>query len=438
MSIVSLLQREPLRHFFLCVLGLCMLAGVSSLWVFPVLDLPFVRSYITLQLVLFACYALACWLSKDLERGWFLWLMCALGVGMAALVVPLAPTMSDDMFRYVWDGQMQGWGVNPFFFPPSSEQLWPWADLANHPFINHPDYRTIYPPTAQWFFWLGGRLTPGSPLGYKCLLLLCHVMTAGVLGVWCRRRGLPLGRVLWFLWCPLPLFEVMLDGHVDGLAPVFVVSTVLLVQSRRPWLAGGMLALALLAKPLPLLLLPVFLWHLRWRDAFRLLLACGIVGVCLYLPYADAGALLFQSMRAYARHWSFNGPLYTLLNIWLLPWACRLILAICLFVFSVAWAFMPGPLERKAMFPLCGYVFLAPTLYPWYLVWLVPWLVMVPRLWLFWVVGTVCTSHYVQYVFANSGSWVLPMPVMLFEFVPVVWLLLLQWAWTRKRKAESL
>lgn len=434
------------RQLLLLLLGLLLVAGYASFSFFALLDPPFVLRYIGASFVLFALYGWAAWLSRDLHGGWLLGLLLFLGLLQALCMVHLAPSMSDDLYRYIWDGRMQAHGWNPFWYPPSSTQIEGFIEHKIHGFINHPDYRTVYPPMAQLLFWLAYVLTPGSWLGYKLLQLFFHICVVVLLGLWLKRRQLPMGRLLWYAWCPLPLFEVMLDGHLDGFAPALLLLALLAAQKRRPWLCGVALAAAILVKPLPLFVMPALLWHLRWRKAFQMALAFSLTCLLLYLPYLDAGAFLFKSLIAYSRHWSFNGPVYSLLNIWIVSDVCRLIGALCVIGAALFVPFTRLPLEQKVLVPLLVYLITAPTLYSWYLVWLVPWLVMIPRLWLFWLVGTVLASHFVHYEFSQANWWRLPLGVMVFEFGPFFLLLfadlggrLLQmWNETQQRRQEAL
>jgi hypothetical protein len=67
-----------------------------------------------------------------------------------AVLIPTDPVvLSKDMYRYIWDGRVQQNGINPFLYPPSSEELKPLRDDKIYPNINRKDYPTIYPAGAQ-------------------------------------------------------------------------------------------------------------------------------------------------------------------------------------------------------------------------------------------------------------------------------------------------
>ena len=109
-----------------------------------------------------------------------------------ALFVTLPPTLSDDIFRYVWEGQIQWHGWNPFVVAPTDpllsglrNDIWPW--------INNPDASAIYPPLAQLVF--KGLATFAGVTGFKIAFSLIDLLLVGVLLQGARRRSIEPGRV---------------------------------------------------------------------------------------------------------------------------------------------------------------------------------------------------------------------------------------------------
>ena len=62
------------------------------------------------------------------------------------------PMLSDDVYRYVWDGRVQLEGVHPYRYAPVDPALGTLRDAHVFPRINHPEVPTIYPPLAQSLF----------------------------------------------------------------------------------------------------------------------------------------------------------------------------------------------------------------------------------------------------------------------------------------------
>ncbi|GAB6841673.1 DUF2029 domain-containing protein [Methylorubrum rhodinum] len=224
------------------------------------------------------------------------WLILAVAVLLRAMLLPSLPFLSSDIYRYVWDGQVQAAGINPYRYLPVDPALEPLRDPAVFPWINRASYaHTIYPPAAQAVFALVGQVTATvtgmklAMVGFEALAVLC------LLGLLSLAR-LPRERVLIYAWNPLALWSFACDGHVDAVA-VGLLALALLCRARaREGLAGAVLAAAVLVKFLPVAAAPAFLRGGRfWRPA----LAGLAVIVVLYLPYLSAGPQVFGFLQGY-------------------------------------------------------------------------------------------------------------------------------------------
>ncbi len=409
------------------LLGLAILMGLVylSYHFLPLLDPPNAVAHVVVASCLFVVYLVAAWLGQRLRPSFLLYSLIGFGLLYRLILLPLDPSMSDDLYRYIWDGKMQSMGVNPYALPPSSSFLEPFKDGHIHPLINHSKLRTIYPPTSQLLFALAYQLHRDGYLGLKLLLFGAELATLLLLGFWLLYMGQPMGRLLWYAWCPLPIFELMLDGHLDGFGPPFLLAVLLAMRFRRPWMTGIFYAFGLLVKPLGMFVGPVMMWQLRWRAFFKTALSAAVILVLLHAPYIKAGTLIVEQLMHYSSHWYFNGPGFLILDIWFVPKFTRTFLA--LVVLSVAWItpFLRGlSLEQRFLFPLTAYMLTAPTLYPWYLVWIAPWLVMTPRPWLFWFVGSITLAHTVHDTYATTGIWQISPLIYTLEYLPLTVLLI--------------
>ena len=176
--------------------------------------------------------------------------LVAVALRLAALGGP--PVLSDDLFRYAWDGRVQAAGIDPYRYQPTNAQLrplrepWLWpdaagcADLGRNPDcsrINRATVRTIYPPVAQAWFAAVYRVG-GIDAQHKAW------QVAGLLGDVALVALLPLALRAWkrderwtalYALAPFPVVEVVNNGHVDGLAALFVVAALLAWARRRPY-----------------------------------------------------------------------------------------------------------------------------------------------------------------------------------------------------------
>jgi hypothetical protein len=222
-------------------------------------------------------------------------LILIVGIALQAIAFTAPPAHSSDLYRYMWDGQVQAAGIDPYMYPPTAAALvplrndfiWgPWAPhvarTAAHPFcvkaatsaegpaydtvagcarINRTPVPTIYPPVAEaWFTLVYLAAGDDSSTPIQVAMALCAILTTVVL-LWGLGR---LGRdprlaVLW-AWCPMAVLEVGNDGHSDVLGVLLTVIALLVLtigQSRKRLLAGGaLLGLALATKMTPAFVLP--------------------------------------------------------------------------------------------------------------------------------------------------------------------------------------
>src|SRR6185369_1154978 len=117
------------------------------------------------------------------------------------ILLPATPTLSDDIYRYIWEGGLQVEGLNPYLHAPSDPELAPYRDHI-YDRINNKELPAIYPPLMQWVFALGAL--PGrSPLVMKCLFVAADIGLILALGLLLRAKGLPGARCLIYAWNPL-------------------------------------------------------------------------------------------------------------------------------------------------------------------------------------------------------------------------------------------
>lgn len=334
-------------------------------------------------------------------------LIWTLAVGFRLTLLFSAPSLSDDIFRYVWDGRVLASGINPYRYAPQSEFLAHLRDDVIYPFINHPELPTIYPPVAQALFWIGKSLLD-SVLGVKLLLVGADLAIG-----WLLLKLLVLYQkdqrgVLIYLWHPLVIVEGAGSGHVDYLGVLGVLAALWAWKMRRDVWAFVFLGGAILTKFLPLIFLPSFVrWSDRWFPSnwrsFFVLPVCVLVG---YLPFVLLGGPLWGSLQTYAVHWEFNSPVFWTLRHFLGDGDFARQGVGFVLVCVLGWVTLKRHSPVKACFVLLScFVLLTPTLHPWYLVWLIPFLVFFPNIaWLGFSL-VVALSYEVLIGFRLEGVW---------------------------------
>jgi hypothetical protein len=203
--------------------------------------------------------------------------------------------LSDDIYRYVWDGMVQQAGINPYHYPPEAPELQFLRDETIFPMINRKWALTIYPPAAQLFFQGLAWLWPGQLVVMKAVILLADVGSMVLLLCLLQHLHLPQSRIVLYAWHPLVVVELGISGHLDGLMLPFVLLACLGVVYKRSWLTGISLALATLIKLYPAIVLPA--WYRR--GDWRMPLAFGAVVGLGYLLYLEAGVHLLGYLPHY-------------------------------------------------------------------------------------------------------------------------------------------
>ncbi|MDO7852435.1 glycosyltransferase 87 family protein [Hymenobacter convexus] len=355
------------------------------------------------QLVgLFAVAGLAYWwlLRTRLPLRW--------GLGAALMFrllwLPAMPALSDDLYRFRWDGLLVANGVNPFRFRPD-ELIADGARTAVpreaaraavlpelqqlYRQLNSPHYYSVYPPICQFVFGTAAKLFPTSDAGFaaclRVVILAAEVGTAWLLLALLPALGWPARRALSYLLHPLVVVELTGNLHFEGLVFGFILLAIWLL-SRQKW-AGSAVALGLgvATKLLPLLVLPLLVRRLGGRRFAAYAALCLGTVALLFGPFlsVDLFINIARSLKLYFRSFEFNASLYYLLRpigIWLTTYNQIAIIGPGLAILSglagLALAWRERRRELASLVPtlllmLTAYYAAATTVHPWYLTLLV-------------------------------------------------------------------
>lgn len=335
------------------------------------------------------------------------------------ILLPTAPTLSTDLYRYLWDGRVAVAGVSPYRYPANAPEVARFRDEAVYPRVNHADWRTIYPPGAQLLFWAMARVAPASVLAFKLLIVSCDLLALGLLVGWLRALGRPPAWALVYAWHPLVVVELAGSGHLDAVALAASVAALWAATRGREGWAAVLVGAGALVKLYPLLLLPA-VWR---RRPGRALAACAAVLAAGYALSLREGAAVFGSLARYVGEEEFNGSVRAALEVLLAPFgapglaAARLVPLVALAGAAVAvgvWA-RETPAWRRALWLVGGYLLATPSLFPWYTLWIVPLLAVAPAWPWLYLTGAVALTYL---VFAGP-VWDIPAWVTAVEFGPL-------------------
>ncbi len=332
-----------------------------------------------------------------------------LGALLFRLVLfPLAPTLSEDIQRYRWEGRVQQAGYNPYSIRPDDPRLAPLRD-ANWNAVPGRDIPTIYPPLSELLWRLGYRFLPG-PVAFKLPFLLADLLLVGMLASWVRFSGGRNITLAIYAWNPLVVIEYAASGHHDALAIAAVFAACLLIIRGRGTLSTLVLAAGALVKVFPIVLFPLWLRRVGWPRSLwgwlNALAALALAAVCTW-PFRSAWPQLLDSLAYYQSRWQHNNASLFALLAWFTG-SSQVAGGIGAGVVAglSIWAAVRRTDSIRAACILFGaIVLLSPNAFSWYFTWLLPFIAFFPNP--AWLLLTVLQflSYHVLIDFQATGAW---------------------------------
>jgi alpha-1,6-mannosyltransferase len=323
----------------------------------------------------------------------------------------VAPGTDDDVHRYLWDGRVQRLGYNPYAVVPNDPAL---AGLHTPETrtLNNPDVPSPYPAGAQLFF-RGVTAIHESIFALKVAFVVCDLAIVLVLLDILRFSGEGAHWVLAYAWNPLLATEVAGSGHIDIVGVLLLVVSAAALGRRWRTVAAVAFGLAVAVKLFPIVLLPLYWKRVRARDAALALFAVGL----LYAPFLNHGWIPIGSLGTYVQRFRFNDPVFATLERVAAP---QVVVGLAVLVgFLIAfWLRNKTSASSSDAFawPMAATFLCAPVVYPWYLLWLLPFVrssSTVPLI--VWTVSIIPT-YYVWHLRTLGRPWLVPWWIMLLEY----------------------
>src|SRR6266403_3970522 len=321
------------------------------------------------------------------------------------------PGLDDDIHRYVWDGRVQRLGYNPYLLVPSDPAL---AGLhtSETRTLNNPEVPSPYPAGAQLFFRAVTSIQE-STFALKLAFVLCDLAIVLVLLDYLRRIRQGEHWVLAYAWHPLLAIEVAGSGHVDIVGVLLLLVSVAALVRRWRAVAALAFGLAVSVKFLPIVLLPLCWKRVRLRDST---LAAIVVGL-LYVPFLNHGRIPIGSLGTYVQRFRFNDPVFATLERVTAPQVVAG-LAVLVGFLTAIWMRKKSAEGSSDAFawPMAASLLCAPVVYPWYLLWLLPFIrstSTVPIM--IWTLSIIPT-YYVWHLRTVGRPWLVPDWIMMLEY----------------------
>ena len=336
--------------------------------------------------ILFGCYYLILKHPNTKERH-----LSYLAIGLRLIFLMAIPNLSQDFYRFIWDGRLLLAGLNPYLFTPnglvySQPDLFPQMRLlfegmgalsAGH-FSN-------YPPIHQLPFIIAAMLSKYSILGSVIVLRL--ILIGADLGILffgkklLKKLQLPTKKIYWFLLNPLVIIELTGNLHFEGLMLLFFMMALYFIHSKKWHLAALTMALSIAVKLVPILSLPLFLNKLGWKKSIRFYVTIGGGFLLLFLPFLSGDFIKNYSttIGLWFSKFEFNASIYYALQ-WVIETTSDIelihsmgIIVVSFLGLQIGYQLIQNKsktteLILMILWVLSGYYFISTTVHPWYII----------------------------------------------------------------------
>jgi hypothetical protein len=290
------------------------------------------------------------------------------------------PNLSDDIFRFIWDGKLWHSGINPFDALPSDYAKNGFPDGLNtelYDQLNSKNYFTIYPPVAQSTFYIA---TFTDSFWWNVVIMKSFLFLAELGTIILLYQLIPNKKILLYALNPLIIIEIMGNLHFEGVMIFFLLFSFYLLIKEKNNLSAIAFALSIASKLLPLMFLPFLIHQLGWRKSTQYFVIVGSVTLALFYPLLGSFFIenFGNSLNLYFQKFEFNASLYYALR-WIgfkisgfnLIQILGPILAAIVGTTILAKAIKNknidlNDLPKQWLFAITLYLFCTTTVHPWY------------------------------------------------------------------------
>ena len=235
------------------------------------------------------------------------------------------PELSDDFFRFIWDGRLLTNGMSPFTALPSKLM----EDPAFHQLsinqqlfqgMNSPDYFTVYPPLSQWVFFLAAWIFPdniqGNIVVMRVIIILCEAGSIWLLLKLLQQYHLDANKVLIYAWNPLVIVELTGNLHFEAIMIFLVLLAIYLLRIGSWKWSAVSLAAAVGVKLIPLIFLPLLVFRMAWKRLLGYWAVAGAIVVLLFFTIWSPELVngMTSSLSLYFQNFEFNASIYYMIR----------------------------------------------------------------------------------------------------------------------------
>ena len=303
------------------------------------------------------------------------------------------PNLSNDFYRFIWDGRLMNLGINPYLILPNelvntdnflllgknAQELY--TGQGNLSIGNY----TCYPPLNQFFFFIAAFLSPqsifGSVIILRIFMILADVGTIIISRKILRKLGLPGSNIILFALNPFIIIELTGNLHFEGVTIFFLVLAIYFLLNDKFYKSAIWMAFSISVKLIPLIFIPLFLRKLGQINSVKYLLVTGVISILLFIPFMSSGLIenFLSSIDLYFRKFEFNASFYYIirwvgfeLKGWNIIQKVGPLLGLSVFIIVLLLSIIrrndnPRILMGSMLFIISIYYFLSTTVHPWYI-----------------------------------------------------------------------
>ncbi len=305
---------KPHKGFTWLAIGISI---VGYMLIGYVIQRPETTQLLTAYAVIFLAYVFLIYQKEHLSIKHIIYL----GVCFRLLFLFSTPLLSDDFYRFIWDGRLWFNGINPFAELPTfymeNLNMAPVginAELFN--LINSPTHYTVYPPIPQFINWVAAWLASDSIWLSTVILRIAQIAAEiGTLLLFpslLRAFKIEVKNIAWYALNPLIIIELVGNLHHEALMIFFLMLFLSNLQQEKISRAAFAFAMAVAAKLIPLMFLPAVLLSLKLKTGVRFIVVFSISMAIIFAPLLDPSFFrgIENSLLLYYQKFEFNAGIY--------------------------------------------------------------------------------------------------------------------------------
>ena len=226
---------------------------------------------------------------------WNFKFLAVVGILFRLVFLLATPNLSQDFYRFIWDGQLILHQINPYDFSPNQLLADPNFSIPNAEFLHakmgelSAKHFSNYPPVNQVLFaisaFFGGSSILGSIVSMRLFIVLADIGILLVGRALLLNLNLSPHKIFWYFLNPLVIIELTGNLHFEGVMLFFFVVALYFVSTKSTLLAAPFYASSILVKLVPLIFLPLFLRHQKFKRSTLFYVGIGVFCILLVLPF---------------------------------------------------------------------------------------------------------------------------------------------------------